>query len=195
MIPALILTLSAVAYRVAAGLLIQSGQAQWMSNFAPIAAIALCGAVYFPAKFKFSVPLGALFISDLLLNYIYSAPLLQAQMLSRYLAFGLVGVIGVALQNRASLKTLLPASLLGSTLFYLITNFFSWVSDPGYAKTFAGLLQALTVGLPQYSATPTWMFFRNTLLSDLFFTFVFVVCLNFGRKSSRQAGATLPRIA
>src|ERR1700739_1494616 len=118
MIPALFLTLSAVAYRMAAGLLIHSG-ATWVSNFAPMAAIALCGAAYFPAKFKFTVPLGALFISDLVLNYIYAAPLVQAQMLGHYIAFALVGVVGVAIQNRVSLKTLLPASIVGSTIFYL----------------------------------------------------------------------------
>ena len=97
MIPALLLILSAVAYRIATGLLIHSGQATWLSNFAPVAAIALCGAAYFPMKFKFTVPLGALFISDLVLNYFYAAPLVQAQMLSRYFALALVGLIGVAL--------------------------------------------------------------------------------------------------
>src|SRR5436853_4003021 len=148
MIPALILILSAVAYRIAAALLIHSG-ATWLSNFAPLAAIALCGAAYFPTKFKFTVPLGALFISDLFLNYVYAAPLIQGQMLSRYFALALVGLIGVALQNRASLKTLLPASLIGSTIFYLITNTFSWLSDPGYVKNLGGLIQALMVGLPQ----------------------------------------------
>ena len=56
--------------------------------------------------------------------------------------------------------------------------------------------ETLTVGLPQYSATPTWMFFRNTLLSDLFFTLVFVACMNLGRKASgARAGAALPRVA
>jgi hypothetical protein len=196
MIPALFLVLSAVAYRIAMGLLIHSGQATWLSNFAPLAAIALCGAAYFPTRFKFAVPLGALFVSDLFLNYIYGAPLVQAQMVSRYFALALVGVIGFALQNRASFKTLLPASLVGSTIFYLITNIFSWVSDPGYVKTFGGLIQALTIGLPEYSATPTWMFFRNTILSDLFFTLIFVACMNLGRKTSRaRAGAALPRVA
>src|ERR1043166_8080040 len=175
MIPALILVLSAVVYRIAAGLLIHSGQAEWLSNFAPLAAIALCGAAYFPAKFKFTVPLGVLFVSDLFLNYFYGAPLIQGQMISRYVALALVGLLGLALQTRASLKTLLPASLVGSTIFYLITNTFSWLSDPGYMKNFGGLIQALTVGLPQYSATPPSMFFRNTLLSDLVFTLVFVL--------------------
>jgi hypothetical protein len=197
MIPALILLLSAVAYRIAAGLLIHSGNALWLSNFAPMAAIALCGAAYFPAKFKFTVPLGALFISDLFLNYIYGAPLLQGQMVGHYFAFALVGLIGVALQSNASLKTLLPASLLGSTIFYFVTNIFSWLSDPGYSKSFAGFVQAQTVGLPVYGGTtPTWMFFRNTLLSDLFFTFLFVACMSFGRNRRRaHAEAALPRVA
>jgi hypothetical protein len=196
MIPALILILSAVAYRIAAGFLIHSGSALWLSNFAPIAAIALCGGAYFPAKFKFAVPLGALFISDLVLNYIYGAPLVQAQMFGHYLGLALVGLLGWMLQNRPSLKTLLPASLLGSTIFYVVTNVFSWISDPGYAKNFGGLIQALTVGLSQYSATPTWMFFRNTVLSDLFFTLLFVICVNFGGQISRaRSGAALPRVA
>jgi hypothetical protein len=196
MIPALILILSAVVYRIAAALLIHSGTALWLSNFAPLAAIALCGAAYFPAKFKFTVPLGALFVSDLILNYYYGATLVDSHIFSRYFALLLVGLVGLALQNRASLKTLLPASILGSAIFYLLTNVFSWLSDPGYAQNFAGLIQALTIGLPQYSSTPTWMFFRNTILSDLFFTLLFVVCMNFGRNTSRaRAGAALPRVA
>ena len=196
MIPALILILSAIVYRIAMALLIHSGQAPWLGNFAPLAAIALCGAVYFPSRFKFTVPLGALFISDLFLNYIYDASLVQLEMIGHYFALALVGLLGVALQNRASLKTLLPTSIAGSTIFYLITNVLSWLSDPGYVKTFAGFTQALTVGLPQYSATPTWMFFRNTLLSDLLFTLVFVACMNFGRSTSRgRAGAAFPRVA
>jgi hypothetical protein len=71
-------------------------------------------------------------------------------------------------------------------MFYVITNTFSWLSDPGYAKSFAGLIQSLTVGLPQYSATPSWMFFRNSLLSDFIFTCVFVVCTTLGRSMGKS---------
>lgn len=191
MIPALLLVLSVVVYRVTTGLLIHSG-ASWLSNFAPLAAIALCSAAYFPKKYKFSVPLLTLFISDAIINFRYGASLLDPQILVRYVALGLVGCIGVLLQNRASLKTLLPASILGSTMFYLITNAFSWLSDPGYAKNFAGLIQSLTVGLPQYSATPSWMFFRNSLISDLLFTCLFVFCMKAGRSMGRS-GEREPR--
>jgi hypothetical protein len=71
-------------------------------------------------------------------------------------------------------------------MFYVITNTFSWLSDPGYAKNLAGLIQSLTIGLPQYSATPTWMFFRNSLISDLVFTGLFVVCMNAGRSMGKS---------
>ena len=195
MIPALFLVFSAVAYRVTSGLLIHSG-ASWLSNFAPLAAIALCSAAYFPKKYKFAVPLVTLFISDAVLNFRYGAPLLDPQILCRYLALALVGWIGLLLQYRPSLKTLLPASVVGSTIFYAITNAFSWLSDPGYAKNLGGLTQALTVGLPQYSATPSWMFFRNSLLSDLVFTLLFIICMKLGRSTERsRARAAVPRTA
>jgi hypothetical protein len=185
MIPALLLIFAVVAYRVTTGLLIHSG-ASWLSNFAPLAAIALCSAAYLPKKYKFSVPLITLFISDAIINFRYGAPLLDPQILLRYFALAVVGGLGVLFQNRASLKTLLPASIAGSMIFYTITNAFSWLSDPGYAKNLGGLIQALTVGLPQYSATPSWMFFRNSLISDLLFTLLFVISMNFGRSAERS---------
>ena len=194
MIPALLLILSAIAYRIVTGLLGHS-DAIGFFNFAPLAAIALCAAAYFPARYKFAVPMIALLISDVVLNMHYGFSLLSPFVVSHYIGFALVGVLGLLLQNRASLKTLLPASIGASLIFYIITNSVSWMYDPGYAKSFAGLIQALTVGLPQYSATPTWMFFRNSLVSDLVFTLLFVLCLNFGRGSRRPAAAALPRPA
>jgi hypothetical protein len=182
MIPAFLLVVLTIAYRITTGLMIHSGTT-WLSNFAPLAAIGLCCAIYFPPKFKFTVPLIALVISDLILNNHYGAALFSPLVFGRYLALVAVGCIGFALQKRASLKTVLPATIVGSTLFYLLTNAFAWLSDPGYAKNFAGLIQALTVGLPQYSGTPSWMFFRNSLVSDLIFALAFVFCMSFERNA------------
>lgn len=184
MIPAFILVLVAVVYRIATGILVQSGSATWLSNFAPLAAIALCGAVFFPAKYKFTVPLIALLVSDIVLNSYYGARLLDPIIIGRYLALIAVGCLGLLFTNRASLKTLLPASIGGSAIFYFLTNAFSWLSDPGYVKNFAGFIQALTVGLPGYA--PTWMFFRNSLVSDLVFTGLFVLAVHYGRSSERS---------
>ncbi|MFZ1221099.1 MAG: DUF6580 family putative transport protein, partial [Chthoniobacterales bacterium] len=65
MIPALLLILAAVGYRIVMGLAIISGST-WLSNFAPLAAIALCAAAYFPTRYKFTVPMIALLISDVI---------------------------------------------------------------------------------------------------------------------------------
>ncbi len=189
MIPALLLVLAAVLYRVASAVVVQHGGAGWLSNFAPLAAIALCGAIYFPRKYKFTVPFVALLVSDLVLDFYYGASLADPLILCRYVAFALVGLLGLAISRRASLKTIFPASLAGATIFYVVTNFFSWLTDPGYVKNFAGLMQSLTVGLPQYGATPTWMFFRNSLLSDLFFTLLFVACMHWSAATARRPAA------
>lgn len=186
MFPAVLLIISAIAFRLITGFAIVSGST-WLSNFSPLAAIALCSAAYLPTRYKFVLPFVALLISDVLLNLHYGAPMLEPVMLVRFGAFALVGCLGLLVQSRASLKTLLPASIVGSCLFYLVTNAAAWSTDPGYAKNFAGLIQSLTVGLPAYSGTPSWMFFRNSLLSDAFFTTLFVACMSFGQSSARAA--------
>jgi hypothetical protein len=194
MIPALFLVICVVAFRAATGLLIHSGAATWLSNVAPLAAISLCCAAYLPRHYKFALPLITLFISDLILNATYHAPLFDPQILCRYFALALIGLLGFALQRHASWKTMLPASIAASVIFYGITNAFSWLTDPGYVKNFAGLVQALTIGLPQYSATPSWMFFRNSLLSDLAFTGMFVLLMR-AQSPRASAGATVARAA
>src|SRR5207237_2768855 len=169
-----LLIFAAVIYRIVTAIVVHDGGSIWLSNFAPLAAIALCGAIYFPPKYKFTIPFAALLLSDIVLDLYYGASLFDPLILCRYAAFALVGLLGLTISRRASLKTIVPASLAASTIFYAITTVFSWLTDPGYAKNFAGLIQSLTVGLPQYSATPTWMFFRNSLLGDLFFALLFV---------------------
>lgn len=193
MIPALLLILAAVAYRIVTGLAIISGSTA-LSNFAPLAAIALCAAAYFPTKYKFTVPMIALLISDVVLNMSYGYSLFSPFVLSHYIGFALVGALGWLLRNRASLKTLLPASIAASVIFYVVTCAVSWIFDPGYVKNFAGLIQAVTVGLPQYSATPSWMFFRNSVVSDLLFTGLFILCFHLGRATEpARVTSTQPR--
>jgi hypothetical protein len=196
MIPALLLIIAAVLFRIVTAFFGDSHSIGWL-NFAPIAAIALCAAAYFPPKYKFTVPMMALLISDLVLNAHYGFSLVSPFVLSHYVGFAIVGCLGLLLQRRASWKTLLPASVAASLIFYVVTNSVSWIYDPGYGKNFAGLIQSLTVGLPEYSATPSWMFFRNSLISDLVFTFLFVVCMNVGRirERSRPRAARLRPVA
>lgn len=193
MIPAFLLIVAAIAYRIVTGLAITSG-ATWLSNFAPMAAIALCAAAYFPGRYKFTVPLIALLVSDVVLNTSYGFSLFSPFVISHYIGFALVCALGWLLRNRTSAKTLLPASIAASVIFYVVTNAVSWIFDPGYSKSFAGLFQSLTVGLPAYSATPSWMFFRNSVVSDLLFTGLFILCMHWGRSPGpSRVTSALPR--
>jgi hypothetical protein len=193
MIPALLLIVATVAYRIVTGLAITSGSTS-LSNFAPMAAIALCAAAYFPGKYRFGVPMIALLVSDIVLNTFYGFSMFSPFVVSHYVGFALVGTLGFLLRHRVSAKVMLPASIAASGLFYIVTNTVSWLFDPGYSKNVAGLFQSLTVGLPAYSATPSWMFFRNSVVSDLLFTGLFILCFHLGRASDpARAPAVLPR--
>ena len=195
MIPAFLLILAAIAYRIITTLFAPADSIGLL-NFAPLAAIALCAAAYFPAKYKFAVPMLALLVSDVVVNAHYGFSMLSPFVLSHYIAFAMIGCVGLLLSGRASLKTLLPASFAASLIFYVVTNTVSWLFDPAYLKNLAGFIQAQTIGHPAYAATPTWMFFRNTAVSDLLFTALFVGCMHLGRSSSRShAAEPIPRTA
>ncbi|MDR3402081.1 MAG: hypothetical protein P4L99_06240 [Chthoniobacter sp.] len=175
MFAALFLLVVVVVYRILSGFL-GSDDYTWLHNFAPVAAVALCGAVYLPRRIAAVLPIAMLFISDLVLNlFHYHQPFFTFDILPRYAALALISLLGFALRGRSSLLRLLGASFVGSLLFFVITNTGSWIYEPGYAKTGAGWLQAMTTGLPGYPST--WWFYRYTLLSDLFYTLLFAGCM------------------
>ena len=128
-------------------------------NFAPIAAIALFGGVYFSKKIALVLPLGAMIISDMFIGY-YEPKI----MLSVYGSFLLCAVLGIWLKKNKKWYTIGGSAILSAVLFFLITNFAVWAFTPWYAKTFSGIIQSYIMALP---------FFRNSLLGDLFYTAVF----------------------
>jgi hypothetical protein len=117
------------------------------------------------------LPLGTLFLCDLALNYYYAVPLLDLYTITKLGVFALLIWLGTVISRQASWAKLTGGGILGACIFYLATNFASWLYDPAYPKTLAGLVQALTIGTPGWPHT--WEFFRNTLLSGGLFTGVF----------------------
>lgn len=180
MLPALILVLVVTLYRVSYA--IGGANADW-ANFSPVAAVLLCSAAYLPRKAVFLAALGPLVGADIFLNAHYHAPLLDTGMISRYFCFGLILLLGFIARKQQQYKTLLVFGLTfaGSCLFFLFTNTESWLALAGYQKTLQGWWQAMTAGLPGYP--PTLLFFRNTVLSDLFFTAVFLATQAISAKS------------
>jgi hypothetical protein len=192
MIAAVLLIAIVIAYRIALGFTHSSDLSSWLHNFAPLSAIALCGAMAFPRRWAFALPLVSLFISDLALNLVhYRQPMLTFDVVPRYFALALITCLGLALRGRVRLPGLLGGALAGSVVFYVITNTGSWIHDPAYAKTFGGWLQALTTGVPGFP--PTWAFYRHTLVSDLLFTLLFAGCMAWRPAAAPQIAAAETR--
>ncbi len=184
MFAALSLLVVVVVYRILSGFL-GSGDFHWAHNFAPVAAVALCGAVYLPRRIAAVLPIAMLFISDLVLNlFHYHQPFFTFDILPRYAALGLISYMGFALRGRSNIPRLLGASFAGSIIFFVITNTGSWLYQPEYAKTAAGWVQAMTTGMPRFPST-LW-FYRYTLISDLFFTLLFAICMAVPFKGESQ---------
>jgi hypothetical protein len=179
MIPALILFLVSASFRIALG--IYGDTSAWLPNFAPLAAMALCGPLLFRRpSLALGLPLAILLVSDVVLNLHFGASPLDGGMLSRYVALSMIALLGFAIRGRAHAGGFLVAAFGGSAGFYLLTNTACWLTSPGYAKSVAGWIQALTVGLPGYP--PTWLFLRNSVVSDLLFTTLILGCLAIGRR-------------
>ena len=190
MIPGLVLFAAAVLYRLLPVLLgMKLQQPEWLPNFSPMAALCLCGAAFLPRRLAIAVPLVALLGTDLVLNAHYGFPLFTVDFLGTVVAFAAVTALGWQLRKNPRPGVILPAVLGGSLFFYIATNTASWLYEPGYAKSAAGWLQALTTGLPGYA--PTWTFLRNSLVSDLLFAALFLACMHWSRQSA-PASETQP---
>jgi hypothetical protein len=179
MVPALLLTFAALVYRLC---FILAGAPFGWANFSPLASIFLCSGLFLPTKRAALWPVLGLVVSDVLINAHFNAPLLDTRMIPGYLCFGVIFLLGVCLRHYHQVRPLpaLLAAAFASILFYLITNTVAWYFDapiplsvPIYPKSFAGWAQALTVGHPEFP--PTYLFLRNTLISDLFFTTLFLL--------------------
>lgn len=94
----------------------------------------------------------------------------------------LAALLGYAFRGKKNTLVLLLGGMLSATIFYLVTNFASFLMDPIYAKSKEGLVQAMWTG-SKLSEIPTWVFFRNSLVSNALFTLMFVSALKIPRFS------------
>jgi len=126
-----------------------------LPNFTPIAALGLFGGTYLNKKYALFVPLLAMLFSDIVIGFAGFWVTFSV-----YFSFFLIGLIGLWLKNHKNLSNIAGASLTGSILFFLLTNFAVWAFTPWYPKSWDGLLKCYFLAIP---------FFRNTLLGDLFY--------------------------
>lgn len=138
-----------------------------LPNVAPMAALALFVGCYLSGPVGWVLAFGAMAISDVL-GHVWEVPGMgfynRGTMLTVYAAVGLTALLGTRLRGRVSLASVPLASLAGTAIFFVTTNFACWL-DPmmGYAPTLDGLVNCYVSALP---------FARNTLLGDLFYSAV-----------------------
>lgn len=128
-------------------------------NMTPLGAMFLfSGANFRSQRDSLLIPLAALVVSDYaVIHFLYGG---KYSWFSPYTwaGFLLVGIIGWTLRRNSRWTRIALASLAGSAVFFLVSNFGVWAGWKLYPPTFAGLVDCYVAALP---------FFRNSVLGDL----------------------------
>jgi hypothetical protein len=120
-------------------------------------AFLFAGAYFQDKKISLALMLSSMLVTDYIIGF-YSG------MLVVYLAYALIVGLGYLLTVQSKRLKILGFSILGSFLFFVITNFAVWYSGILYPMTAEGLIQCFTMAIP---------FYRTQMLSDLIFAFTF----------------------
>ena len=126
-------------------------------NFTPILSIALLTGAYFKNKLSFLIPFSIIILSDLYIGNFNMAFWV-------YISYLLIYIIGKTFISNVSYEKVFFSSLIGSLIFFVITNFGTWLI--GYPKTISGFISCFTLALP---------FYKNTLLSSMFYSSILFV--------------------
>ena len=126
-------------------------------NFAPIAGIALFSGSYLLGLNAFLLPLAIMLLSDMIIGFHSTMPYV-------YGSFFIIVLLGKQLQKKNSFIRLSYTSLTSSLIFFIITNFGVWLNGGLYPKNIVGLEQSYVMAIP---------FFKNTIMGDFFYTFLF----------------------
>ncbi len=129
-------------------------------NFSPVMAIAIFGgALFSDRRAALLVPLTAMFVSDLVIGLHALVPVVYGCM-----ALGVLLGSGLLRRRRNPLRVIV-AALGGASGFFVITNFFVWLTSGMYALNAAGLAACYAAGLPfyQYGSLPGTLLWSGVL--------------------------------
>jgi hypothetical protein len=145
-------------FNVVAGMILAAAASRFIPhpfNFSPIGAIALfSGAQLRDKRAAFLVPLCAMLIADLISGFHVLIPFV-------YACFALSVCLGFWVRQTGSVARITAGALIGSIIFFIITNFGVWLLLGTYSHSLGGLVTCYLAGIP---------YFQNTLLSDLFYS-------------------------
>jgi hypothetical protein len=156
-----------------------------LPNFSPVSAVAFCSGLFLPGVLAWIVPISVLFASDMALAVLLGYPVFSSAQFVSWICI-LAGIGIGCLLSKVALSTLrFFFALIGSgLLFYLGTNTAAWICNSSYPRGLGGLWMSLTTGLPGFP--PSWMFYRNALVSDLIFGALLLAVWTLARCAVRQ---------
>ena len=130
------------------------------ANFTPIGALGLFAGAYLTRQSAWLIPIAAMLISDLFIGLYH-----PVSMLFVYFGFAASAVIGrLFLFHKRSIVNLTVSALASAIIFFILSNFGTWLSGVLYPMTLNGLSECYVMAIP---------FFGNTLAGE----FVYVVLL------------------
>ena len=145
------------------------------ANFSPIGAIGLFAGCYLSLRRFWLLPIFALFISDFFLGF-YN----PVSMFTVYLSFVISAFIGrYFLNNKKTIFRIGGVAFLSSIQFFIFTNLGVWLSASIYQFNITGLIECYIMAIP---------FYGNTLIGELFYTFVLFGAYYFFNSILRQRG-------
>lgn len=127
-------------------------------NAVALGALALYAGARLPRPWAFAVPLAAMALSDVFLDFGTGRSLLSLTRLTIYATVASIVLLGSLAREGAGAIHLAGLSISSSTLFFLTSNFAVWVAESLYPQTLTGLAACYLAAIP---------FFWNTLLADL----------------------------
>jgi hypothetical protein len=132
-------------------------------SFAPVTAALLYFGARRPRR-EMWIPVAALAAAGVYLSRSYYGYAVSADLLVTWAWYAGMVLLGGMLAKHTSAVRVGAASLAGSVSFFAISNFAVWAVWNMYPKTASGLAACYVAGLP---------FFRNAVVSDLFFAALF----------------------
>lgn len=120
-------------------------------NVTPVIPMALFAGTQFAPAVAWPLVIGAMLAGDLALGWV-------PQNLSGYAALVLISALGGWVRQRPRAWAIASATWIGSTLFFLISNFGVWLEGLLYPRTAEGLAACYVAAIP---------FYRNQLIGDL----------------------------
>jgi hypothetical protein len=138
-------------------------------NLAPVTAMAVFGAIRF-GRWRTAVvaPLVALFVSDLAKELLWRQGMsaqwgIYRGMWVTYGTTALIALISRSAHGARRVSVMAGTTLLGSVVFFLVTNSAIWARGTRFPLTLDGLMDCYVIAIP---------FFRNSLAGDVVYATV-----------------------